>query len=167
MSEPFFTNALTAAVPPLPDTLRLPTDTAGGPSEAVTTLQLKAYCLGLAGQYAAAANTTSFVASAAQVAGSMLSVLDLTGTLGAGATVTTPSAATILAALPWVLTGSSWVLRILNNSAAAFTWTLVGGTGVTVVGTATVAQATWREWLATVTGGSALTVQNVGAGDAG
>jgi len=92
MSEPFFTNALTVAAPPLPDTLRLPADTAAGPSEAVTTLQLKAYVLGLAGQYSAAVNTTSFVASAAQVAGSMLSVLDLTGTLGGVASVTTPSA---------------------------------------------------------------------------
>jgi hypothetical protein len=59
---------------------------------------------------------------------------------GSARNVTTPTAADIVAALPHVPAGSACELVIKNTSDANETLTIVGGSGVTVVGTATVAQ---------------------------
>lgn len=59
---------------------------------------------------------------------------------GAGRNVTTPTAAAIVAALPHVPAGNACELVIKNTADANETLTLVGGTDVTIVGTATVAQ---------------------------
>jgi len=60
----------------------------------------------------------------------------------AGLTVTTPTATAIDAAFPSMKTGSTFELTITNNnnSGASSTVTFAGGTGVTLVGTATVAR---------------------------
>ena len=60
----------------------------------------------------------------------------------AGLTVTTPTAAAIDAANPSMKTGSTFELTITNNnnSGASSTVTFTGGTGVTVVGSPTVAR---------------------------
>ena len=60
----------------------------------------------------------------------------------AGLTVTTPTAAAIDAAFPSLKVGSAFDLTITNNnnSGASSTVTFAGGTGVTLVGTATVAR---------------------------
>ena len=60
----------------------------------------------------------------------------------AGLTVTTPTAAAIDAAFPSMKVGSTFELTITNNnnSGASSTVTFAGGTGVTLVGTATVAR---------------------------
>lgn len=116
-------------------------------------------------QYNTNAATSAATATVPQMSGANDCVLNMTGTLGAGANLTTPTAAAILGALfgpnaPVV--GSSWKVRIMNTSGGAFSWTLVGGTGVTVNGTATVAQNTWREFQVTVASATTLTMQNVG-----
>jgi hypothetical protein len=94
-------------------------------------------------------------------------VLNMTGTLGAGAVATTDTAANIIAAIPQAqrYPGATYKLRIINSSSGAFAWTVAGGSGVTVTGTATVAQNTWREFMVTL--GSTLTtvtLQSIGTG---
>lgn len=117
----------------------------------------------------ATGNTTL---AAAKVTGGQYEVdLAMTGALAAGATATTDTAANIVAAIPSKLIkpGYSYKLRVINESSGAFAWTIAGGTGVTVNGTATVAQNTWRDFVLTVTGvgsSAAVTLQNVGSGNA-
>jgi hypothetical protein len=117
--------------------------------------------------YHADSGNTAHVLTAANLTGaSSLVTLALTGALGAGANATTDTAANIIAAMPSPSVGTTHRLRIINESSGAFSWTVVGGTGVTVTGTATIAQNTWREFVVTVTnvGTPAVTLQNVGTG---
>lgn len=96
-------------------------------------------------------------------------VVDLTGTLAAGAALTLPTAAAILAAMPNAYVGEQFKLRIKNDSSGAFSWTVTTNTGITLTGTATVAQATFRDFYVMITGvgaNAAITVNNVGAGTA-
>ena len=60
-------------------------------------------------------------------------------------------------------TTSPLILGPVSQGNAAVWW---AGTGVTVTGTATIAQNTWREFVVTVTnvGTPAVTLQNVGTG---
>lgn len=115
-----------------------------------------------------AANTTGFTATGNQVAGAQDNVLLLTGTLGAGAALTLPTAANLLAALPANIQaapiGTSFMLRIINASSGAFAWTVTTNTGWTLSGTMTVAQNTWRDFIATVTAVGAITLQSIGTG---
>ena len=117
------------------------------------------------GVYGVDTATTSFTAGVSEVAGAGLVVLNLTGALAAGANVTTPAASDLIGDFPIApLVGMSWVWRILNNSSGAFAWTVVAGAGVTLGGTATIGQNTWREFLFTVTGSAAVSLQNIGSG---
>lgn len=115
-------------------------------------------------QYAAATNTTAFTATGAQVAGAGEVVLNLTGALAAGANITLPTAANIIAGIPNAQTGNRYILRIINSSSGAFAWTVVTNTGLTLTGTMTIAQNTWREFVVTITSGSAVSVQAIGTG---
>src|SRR5215831_8922637 len=117
-----------------------------------------------ASQYSAATNTTSFTATAAQFAGTNFCVLNCTGTLGSGQNITTPTAAAIIAAMGSPLVGGNYRLRIINSSGGAFSWTVVAGSGVTINGTATIAQNTWRDFLVTVATASTITMQSIGTG---
>lgn len=58
--------------------------------------------------------------------------------------------------------GQSYDLEIMNTSGA--TMTLVGGTGVTISGVATIATTVARFYVVTVTGAAAITIQSVGSG---
>jgi hypothetical protein len=121
----------------------------------------------------AASNTVASAASvtltAAQVTGGG-STVDLTVTGSTAITTfTTPTATQIIATLHSPTVGTSWRLRIIcsgTSSASA----LLGGTGVTVSspggGVETIAAATWREWVVTVTniGTPAVTMQSVATG---
>lgn len=115
-------------------------------------------------QYATNTATADATATGAQVAGAEHCVLNLTGTLAAGHNLTTPTAAQIVAAIPNAVVGQTYRLRIINSSSGAFSWTVVAGTGVTLTGTATVAQNTWREWIVTLTTLTAVAMQAVGTG---
>ena len=64
----------------------------------------------------------------------------LLSTPTAARTFTTPTATAILADVLTPKVGAGFDLTIRNTSAGAFAVTLAGGTGVTVVGTATTAQ---------------------------
>lgn len=74
----------------------------------------------------------------------------ITGTPTAAANYTTPTPALLLAALasfgaPYI--GMSFEFTIKNTSAGANTITVVGATGVTIVGTATIAQNAAKRFL--------------------
>jgi hypothetical protein len=76
------------------------------------------------------------------VPGQMSSLL--TGTPTAAANYTTPTATQLCALFPFVQSSAAnlyWPWWIKNTSAGANTITVVGGTGVTITGTATVAQS--------------------------
>lgn len=127
-------------------------------SEAITVSQLAQPTMNVA------VNTTSFTATVGQMGGNGEVILDLTGTLGAGANVTTPTAAQFFAAKPVV--GSTWVLRVLNLSAGAFSWTIVAGTGVTFTGAVVVAQNTWVDYVVTETSATTVTMVRIASGAA-
>lgn len=118
-------------------------------------------------QYSAVAGGTPLTLLAANMAGTSDVVANLTANLGGAGAVTTDTAANIVAAIPGAAVGFTYKLRIINSSAGAFAWTVGGGTGVTVTGTATIAQNTWREFAVTVTALGAvptMTLQNLGTG---
>ena len=82
---------------------------------------------------------------------------------------TTDTAANIIAALfgpnqspGRIPIGVSLRLRIVNSS--GFAQTLLAGTGVTLVGTMTLATATFRDFLVTITGVNTVTITNIGSG---
>lgn len=175
MAEQFFTNAL-ADIGTLAGTERLPLDKATGGSAWATPAEISTYVLADVantygsvlnlpnGQYGSNSSAVGFTATGAEVAGARDVVLDLTGALAAGANIQMPTAANLVAAVPNAVVGETYVLRILNNSSGAFTWTLTVNTGVTISGTATILQNTWREWLVTLTSLTAVTLQNIGSG---
>lgn len=87
-----------------------------------------------------------------------------TSTGGATPTLTTPTAAQIIASQPNWVQGQGYYLRMLNlNSGTA---TLAGGTGVTITGTATLATNTSRDFIVTYTSAilQTVTFTNVGSG---
>lgn len=81
-----------------------------------------------------------------------------TGAASGGISDTTDTATAILAALPGATIGSTFRLRISNTTTQ--TLTLLGGSGVTIVGTATTANATTHEWegIVTATGTPAISM---------
>lgn len=118
---------------------------------------------------AAAFNTNTATAgttlTAANVTGGTNSVdLALTGTLGAGANAQMPTVAAMTLAMQAPTIGSSFRLRIANQSSANFAWTVTTNTGWTLTGTMTIAQNTWREFVVTLTSLTAATLQNVAVG---
>lgn len=81
-------------------------------------------------------------------------------------TQTTRTAAQLYADDPVAWIGGGYLLRVANNSGSG-TMTLAGGTGVTVTGTATIANGVFRDYLVTYGGTDAaptVTFTNVGSG---
>lgn len=131
-------------------------------SEAITINQIS----GAAGSnlaYTTNSATASTTVTAAQIAANGGQVyLDMTGSLGAAGTLTTPTAAQIIAQVP---NATKYLLRVINETAATNAWTLTGGTGVTVNGTATIAAASWTDFVGTINASAGtVTYQRVGSG---
>lgn len=119
-------------------------------TESISVNQLIGAAAGNA-TYASNAATTAATVTAAQIAGGgNLHVMDMTGTLAGSAALTTPTAAQIIAVLPNFQVGDSYILRVINRTAATQAWTLTGGSNVTVNGTATIAAAAWADWIVTL-----------------
>lgn len=116
--------------------------------------------------FSAVAGNTPLTLLAANMAGAADVVVNLTAVLAGAGAVTSDTATNIIAAIPGAQVGLTYKLRIINSSAGAFAWTLTGGTGVTVTGTNTMAQNTWREFSVTVNNLAvpAVTLQNLGTG---
>ena len=133
------------------------------PNDLVTKLQAmltELYAKTLAGaKYTANATVGAQTAAAGDLTGA-LNVTANYSALGGG-NLTTRTAAQMIADAGLVI-GQSYEMAILNPGAG--TITLLGGTGVTVNGTATIATATARWFVVTVTGAAAMTFQNAGSG---
>jgi hypothetical protein len=119
--------------------------------------------------YNAATNTTGFTATQQQIMAAEQTYLNLTGTLGAGAALTLPTVAAMIATLTptQAQVGSTIVLRVINSSGGAFAWTVTTNTGWTLSGTQTIAQNTWRDFIVQLTNVGTTptaTVQSVGTG---
>lgn len=105
------------------------------------------------GVYNAAANTTGFTATQAQVMAASETILELTGTIGAGQALTLPTVATLISTMTpaQVQVGSTTVLRVGRGATGAFNWTVTTNTGWTLNGTMTIAQSTSRDFLVQLT----------------
>lgn len=119
--------------------------------------------------YNAAANTTGFTATQQQIMSAQDTVLELTGTIGAGQALTLPTVATLIATLTpaQAVVGSTTVLRIGRGANGAFNWTVTTNTGWTLNGTQTIAQSTFRDFIITLTNVGATptaTLTQVGTG---
>jgi hypothetical protein len=137
-------------------------------TEAVTVAQLAGYSQAIA-NYSANSATASTTATAAQIAGTNggFVVLDMTGSLGAAGALTTPTAAAIIAQRPNLPDGRSFVLRIINETAATNAWTLTAGSNVTVTGTATIVAAAYTDFTVTLNKSLAtptVVFQRIGSG---
>lgn len=93
----------------------------------------------------------------------------LLATAANGTSLTTRTASQIYADLQLAtglqnLNGWVYFLRVTNTSAG--TTTLVGGTGVTITGPATLATNTFRDYVVTVTDANTIGLQSVGLGTA-
>lgn len=115
-------------------------------------------------EYAAVATGTPCTLTGAQFGGAAHVVVNMTAALAGAGTLNTPTASNIVAAIPGVVTGQTYRLRIINSSSGAFAWTLTANTGVTLNGTMTIAQNTWRDFDVTITSLTAVAVQSIGTG---
>ncbi|HHX4169117.1 MAG: hypothetical protein ACN6QT_36410 [Burkholderia contaminans] len=118
--------------------------------------------------YNTAASTTAFTAAGNQISGAAQVFFNLTGTLAAGAALTLPTVAALIAALPSVVqsnpVGITWQLRVINSSGGAFAWTVTTNTGWTLGGSMGVNQNTWRDFVVTITSPTTASIQSVGTG---
>ncbi|HEM7879088.1 TPA: hypothetical protein U2L31_005514 [Burkholderia contaminans] len=119
--------------------------------------------------YNVATNTTGFTATGAQISGAAQVYFNLNGTLGAGAALTLPTVASLIAALPASVqaapVGLSWQLRVINSSGGAFAWTVTTNTGWTLGGTSqAIAQSTFQDYVVTITSATTASLQAVGKG---
>lgn len=94
-------------------------------------------------------------------------ILDHSGAPGGAVTLTTPTAAQIIAALPNTIPQDgtcNWRLRYINDGLGQTT-TMTAGANVTVTGTATIATNAWREFLVNVNvNAGTVTMVNLGGG---
>lgn len=74
------------------------------------------------------------------------------------------TAAQMLADTPNGIVGLTWRFRIINTGAGTLTLTTDAGATVTLTGTMTVAQNTWRDFEATFVTGTTATITSVGKG---
>lgn len=81
---------------------------------------------------------------------------------GSGRTDVTPTASQLYTELGDPEVGSTFELVIRNTADAAETITMSAGTGVTISGTATIAQNNTKRFLAVFTSKSAVTLYSVG-----
>lgn len=88
--------------------------------------------------------------------------VNLTSTNATPGTQTTRTATEMFADTPNARVGDVYMLRITNTGAGVFT--LAAGSGVTLTGTATIAQNVFSEFTVTFTSATALTIQKVGQG---
>lgn len=95
-------------------------------------------------------------------------ILNMTGVLAAGHNAALPTVASLIAAFGLSGLGKfCYVLRIINTSSGAFSWTLTNGGDAnwTLNGTMTVAQNAFRDFLVTLDATAATaTVQAIGTG---
>lgn len=113
------------------------------------------------------ANTASAAATltaASMTGGEVMSVINMSGSLSGGAALTLPTVANFLAAVPFANLNNGTVVRIMNQSAGNFAWTLTNNGSFVTAGTSTVAQTTWRDFNVVVVNGTSVTATDMGGG---
>jgi hypothetical protein len=113
--------------------------------------------LGLSGQTTAQALTTDTAANIIAQLQQAVAVAYKAAINSFGAGVNPPAGVPNLFNLTYTLT-------LINNNTASGAITLTGGTGVTIVGTNTLAVATIRVFVVTITSPTTVTLTNVGSG---
>lgn len=113
--------------------------------------------------YTAMTDTTNATILAASMVGSDITI-NMTGTLGSGQTLTLPTVAQLIAALPEAVVGQRLKMRVINSGAGNFAWTLTTATTWTMVGTQSVAQNTWRDFYLSIDSAVTGTVTQRGTG---
>lgn len=93
------------------------------------------------------ASSTSITLTGSQF---FVNIIDYSGSPGGGVTLTTPTALQIIAAMPASIPNIYNFPWEFINDASGQTVTLTAGTGVTINGTATIANNTVREFLVSV-----------------
>lgn len=89
----------------------------------------------------------------------------MTGTLTAGAALTLPTVAALVASLGVnFVVGMSWKFRLQNAGSGAFAWTLTTAAGWSAIANGAVSQNTWRDFVFTLTSATAGTIVDVGSG---
>lgn len=116
--------------------------------------------------YTAVATNTPATLTPAQLAGAMDVAVNMTAVLAGAGTLTLPTIAALLAALPNLGVGDTLRLRIINSSGGAFAWTVTTAAGWTLLGTMSIAQNTWRDFYVTITSvvNATATLQEIGTG---
>ncbi len=115
------------------------------------------------GYVANTASAAATLSATSMVAGTDMNVVNMTGSLSGGAALTIPTVAALMAAKPGGAFNSTSLLRIVNNSAGNFAWTLTAGASESVSGTATVAQNTSRDFRLQFINGTSVVATNVGS----
>lgn len=115
-------------------------------------------------KYATAALQTAAIV-AANMAGAKVVAFENTGTTPG--TLTTDTAAAIVAAIASAQVGDGYMLYIRNSSGSANTATIAGGTGVTMHGTLTIAQSVTRTFVVVLTSLTAVDIYSMGISAAG
>lgn len=110
--------------------------------------------------------TTTTVGVATYSAADLIGGLILRDPNGANRSDVSPTAALIVAAMPGAANGQSFQFDIVNTADAAETITVTAGTGVTVAGTATIAQNNGKRFICYITnatrGSEAVTIRSLG-----
>ena len=106
-------------------------------------------------------SATGVTLTAAEVTGNGtgLGIIARTGAAGGGISDTTPTAAQLLAAMPGAVVGTTF--KFLSSNTTGQTQTLLGGTNVTVAGTATIGTSTTRTFegiVTSISGAGAITM---------
>jgi hypothetical protein len=107
--------------------------------------------------------TTTTTFTAGQMTGAAW--VSYASTAGTPGSIAFRTAALMFADDPYARVGGAYRLRISNTASGSATLTLTGGaSGITLTGTATIADATYRDYLVTYTSATALVIQNIGSG---
>lgn len=109
-------------------------------------------------------STVTTAGAATYTAAQLLGGLIKRDPAGAGRSDVTPTATLLIAGIPGVKVGDSFVFTIINDADAAETITVTAGSGVTLSGTMTIAQSNAKAFQAVVTGVAtpAVTVYSLG-----
>lgn len=111
------------------------------------------------------AATGNTVLTAADLVGGTASVdLAMTGALSGAANAQLPTVANLVAALSSPTAGTSYRFRVINESSANDAWTITTDTGWTLVGTMSIAQNTWREFVLQLTSLTTATLTSTATG---
>lgn len=117
---------------------------------------------GVLGTKMTTASTINTAGVETYTAAQLLGGLILRDPAGSGRSDVTPAASDIIAAIPQAGVGTSFEFTIRNTADASEAITVTAGSGVTISGTATIAQNNSKRFLAVVTGAAAVTIYSLG-----